>query len=420
MGEMESTGKPFDISKRAVWEAYRKVAENKGAPGVDGVTIARFEEKLKNNLFKLWNRMSSGSYFPPPVKAVEIPKSGGGVRVLGVPTVADRIAQTVVAKHLEDRVEILFHSSSFGYRPKRSALDAVAACRKRCWKSDWVLDLDVQKFFDTVDHDLMVKAVRAHTDQEWVLLYVARWLTAPMQRADGTTETRTRGTPQGSALSPVLANLFLHYAFDAWMAREYPTVEFERYVDDIVVHCISREQAVMLKERIGDRLASVGLTLHPKKTKVVYCKDGKRRGRHPVTEFTFLGYDFRARKARSRQGRMFTSFLPAVSKNAMKAMNREVRGWRIHLRSNRHLGEIARFINPIVRGWLNYYGAFYRSELFALCARINTYLVRWARKKYKRLLAFKRLHAWWLDVQAVAPRLFHHWSYTRDFLPTGW
>ncbi len=420
MGEMESEGKPFDISKRAVWEAYRKVAENKGAPGVDGITITKFEEKLKNNLFKLWNRMSSGSYFPPPVKAVEIPKSGGGVRMLGVPTVADRIAQTVVAKHLEDRVERLFHLSSFGYRPGRSALDAVAACRRRCWKSDWVLDLDIQKFFDTVDHDLMVKAVRAHTDQEWVVLYVTRWLRAPMQQVDGTTETRTRGTPQGSALSPVLANLFLHYAFDAWMEREYPTVEFERYVDDIVVHCVNMQQAAMLREKIGDRLASVGLTLHPKKTKVVYCKDGKRRARHPVTAFTFLGYDFRARKARSRQGRMFTSFLPAVSKDAMKAMNREVRGWRIHLRSNRNLGEIARFINPIVRGWLNYYGAFYRSELFALCARINTYLVRWARKKYRRLGAFKRLHEWWRNVQVVAPRLFYHWSFTRDFLPTGW
>jgi group II intron reverse transcriptase/maturase len=202
--------KPFEISKWAVQEAYRRVKANQGAPGVDGVTIEEFEKDLKNNLYRVWNRMSSGSYFPPPVKAVAIPKAGGGVRTLGVPTVADRIAQTVVAMELEKRVEPIFHSDSYGYRPKRSALDAVAACRRRCWKTDWVIDLDIQKFFDTVDHDLLVKAVRANTDQDWVVLYVQRWLVAPLQRPDGTLQARDRGTPQGSSVSPVLANLFLH------------------------------------------------------------------------------------------------------------------------------------------------------------------------------------------------------------------
>src|SRR5215470_2268113 len=213
VGELKSPGKSFEISKWEVWEAWEKVRANKGAPGVDGCSIEDFEKDLKGNLFKIWNRMSSGSYFPPPVRAVEIPKPhGGGTRMLGVPTVADRIAQTVVARRLEDKVEPIFHPDSYGYRPGRKALDAVAVCRRRCWERDWVIDLDVQKFFDSVDHDLIVKAVTAHTDQPWVLLYVRRWLTAPIQLPDGTCAQRDRGTPQGSAISPVLANLFLHYA----------------------------------------------------------------------------------------------------------------------------------------------------------------------------------------------------------------
>ena len=270
MNELKSPGKPFDISKWEVWEAYRQVKANKGAPGVDGCSIEDFESDLKNNLYRVWNRMSSGSYFPPPVKAVEIPKPhGGGVRVLGVPTVADRIAQTVVARRLEAKVEPIFHPDSFGYRPGRSALDAVAACRERCWRRDWIIDLDVQKFFDSVPWDLVIKAVEANTDLPWVVLYVRRWLAAPLQLPDGILAERDRGTPQGSAISPVLANLFLHYAFDAWMAREYPDVAFERYADDAVVHCESQQQAQEVLAAIANRMAQVGLRLHPDKTKVV-------------------------------------------------------------------------------------------------------------------------------------------------------
>ena len=299
MNELKSPGKPFDISKWEVWEAYRQVKANKGAPGVDGCSIEDFESDLKNNLYRVWNRMSSGSYFPPPVKAVEIPKPhGGGVRVLGVPTVADRIAQTVVARRLEAKVEPIFHPDSFGYRPGRSALDAVAACRERCWRRDWIIDLDVQKFFDSVPWDLVIKAVEANTDLPWVVLYVRRWLAAPLQLPDGILAERDRGTPQGSAISPVLANLFLHYAFDTWMAREYPDVAFERYADDAVVHCESQQQAQEVLAAIANRMAQVGLRLHPDKTKVVYCKDGSRRGSHEHTSFTFLGFTFRARKAR--------------------------------------------------------------------------------------------------------------------------
>lgn len=420
MGEPKLQNKPFEISKWTVWEAYRKVKANKGAPGVDGQSLAAFEEDLQGNLYKIWNRMSSGSYFPPAVRAVEIPKAAGGVRTLGVPTVADRVAQTVVAMELEARVEPIFHRDSYGYRPNRSALDAVGQCRRRCWSRDWVIDLDIAQFFDTVDHDLMVKAVRAHTDQEWVVLYVQRWLVAPLQRPDGTLEARDRGTPQGSAVSPVLANLFLHYAFDAWMEREFPTVAFERYVDDAVVHCVSEKQAHMLRDKIAARFDEVGLRLHPEKTKIVYCKDGKRRGSFEQTSFTFLGYTFRARAARDRHGSMFTSFLPAISKDAMKRLNREVRGWRLHRHNTWDLGQIARWINPIVRGWLQYYGRFYRSELYPLLKRINTYLMRWVRKKYRRLHGFKKAHAWWKMVGERVPHLFFHWRWTRGFMATGW
>ena len=256
--------KPFDIPKQMVWEAYRRVAANKGAPGVDGQTVAEFESDLKDNLYKVWNRMSSGSYFPPPVKGVEIPKPhGGGVRLLGVPTVADRVAQTVVAMHLEERAEPRFHPDSYGYRPRKAAWEAVEACRQRCWKYDWVIDLDVQKFFDTVPWDLVVKAVEAVCDTPWVLLYVKRWLSAPLQLPDGTVVERDKGTPQGSAVSPILANLFMHYALDRWLARNYPGCPFERYADDAVVHCVSRQQAEAVLEAIAARMAEVGLRLPP-------------------------------------------------------------------------------------------------------------------------------------------------------------
>jgi group II intron reverse transcriptase/maturase len=410
MSELKVPGKPFAISKQEVWEAWEKVKANKGAPGVDGCSIGDFEADLKNNLYKIWNRMSSGSYFPPPVLAVEIPKPhGGGTRILGVPTVADRVAQTVAARRLEGKVEPIFHKDSYGYRPGRSALDAVAGCRKRCWEYDWVIDLDIQKFFDSVPWDLMVKAVEANTGQPWVVLYVRRWLAAPVQSPDGTLRQRDRGTPQGSAVSPVLANLFLHYAFDTWMDREFPGVLFERYVDDAVVHCASHAQALVVAEAIGGRMEQVGLRLHPGKTRIVYCQDGNRRGSHEHTSFTFLGFTFRQRRARNKQGRSFSAFLPAISKEALKRISTEVRSWRLHRRMGHTFSELARRINPIVRGWMQYYGAFYRSAMCQLLSRINAYLVRWIRKKYKRLRAEKKAIECWQGITARYPRLFAHW-----------
>jgi RNA-directed DNA polymerase len=423
-GPKPQDSKPFQIDKKVVWEAFVRVKANKGAAGVDEQSIEEFEADLKNNLFRIWNRLSSGSYFPPPVLAVEIPKAGGkAVRLLGVPTVADRVAQTVVRMYLEPKVEPIFHPDSNGYRPGKSALDAVGVCRQRCWRSDWVIDLDIRAFFDSVPWDLVVKAVAHHLtdDERWILLYVRRWLEAPLQRQDGALVARDRGTAQGSAVSPLLANLFMHYAFDAWMERTFPSIGFERYVDDVVVHCASQRQALMLREAIGQRLAEVGLTLHPEKTKVVYCQDRNRRtGSYEHTSFTFLGYEFRARQARDKHGKFFGSFLPAISRDAEKRINREVRGWRLHRHTDWSLGQLARWINPIVRGWLRYYGRFYRSKLYALCKRINTYLMRWARKKYRRLHGFKKVHEWWTAVGQRYPRLFAQWEYTRGFMATGW
>lgn len=419
MSKSSPTSKSFDIPKRLVWEAYQRVKANDGAAGVDRVSLGEFESDLQNNLYKIWNRMSSGTYFPPPVKAVEIPKvHGGGTRLLGIPTVGDRIAQTVVAMQLEPRTEAIFHPDSYGYRPGRSAHGALRRCRQRCWQKNWVIDLDIQKFFDSVDHDLMVKAVEANTDQRWVVLYVKRWLTAGLALPDGTVTERDRGTPQGSAVSPVLANLFMHYAFDTWLAREFPSVGFERYADDAVVHCVTQRQAHQVLAALTQRMEEVGLRLHPDKTKIVYCQDDRRRGSYANTSFTFLGYTFRPRSARGRDGKPFVGFQPAVSAEAFQKMSRHVRRWRLHRRTRHNLDELAEAINPIVAGWMNYYGRFYRSALYPLLQRINTYLVRWAGRKYKRLRTFKRAQAWWLGVLDRDPELFTHWVWERSFL--GW
>ncbi|MFG2348686.1 group II intron reverse transcriptase/maturase [Streptomyces phaeochromogenes] len=415
MDQLKASGKPFDISKQEVWDAWIKVKGNQGAPGVDGVSIEEFEKDLRGNLYKIWNRMSSGTYFPPPVMAVEIPKQHGapGTRVLGVPTVADRIAQTVVAAHLEKRVEPIFHPDSYGYRPRRSALDAVGTCRRRCWKYDWVIDMDIRKFFDSVRWDLVLKAVEGNTDARWLVLYVTRWLAAPLQQPDGTLRTRDRGTPQGSAVSPVLANLFMHYAFDRWLVRQFPGVAFERYADDAVVHCASASQARRVLAALQGRLAEVGLELHPDKTKIVYCKDSNRRGSFEQVSFTFLGYTFRPRSAQRRDGVVFTAFLPAVSREALKKMSTSVRSWRLHRRINSTEADLARMINPIVRGWMAYYGAFYHTELTPVLDRINTYLLRWIMKKYRKSGTLRKARQAMAQAAVRRPRYFAHWIWVK-------
>ncbi|MGB8387986.1 group II intron reverse transcriptase/maturase [Mycobacterium sp.] len=411
MSELKSAIKSHDIPKLLVWRAWLKVKENGGAAGADGVSISQFEADLKGNLYKLWNRMSSGSYFPGPVRAVEIPKKGG-TRVLGIPNVVDRVAQTVAVMALEPEVEKVFHDDSYGYRPGRSPVDAVAACRGRCFKKDWVVDLDVKAFFDSVRWDLVLKAVERHTDSKWVLLYVQRWLKAPMLMPDGTLNARTKGTPQGGPISPLLANLFLHYGFDMWMVREFPTVTFERFADDAVVHCVTERQARQVREAIGRRFVDIGLEVHPDKTRTVYCKDSRRRQEFDQVSFTFCGYAFRPRMAFDKNRKqVYTGFLPAVAPEKLTAMSRKIAAWRIHRRTTLTLKDLAREVNPALRGWLNYFTVFYPTMVIPLCERIDRHLMRWARRKYKRLeRSDKRAREWLNGVRERAPGLFAHWA----------
>ncbi len=403
--------KPFEIPKREVWEAYKRVKANQGAAGVDGQSIADFEADLSNNLYKLWNRLSSGSYFPPPVRRVDIPKGDGRTRPLGIPTVADRIAQTVVKRYLEPLLEPRFHGDSYGYRPGKSALDAVGVARQRCWRRDWVLDLDIKAFFDSIETNLLMRAVRKHTDCPWVLLYIERWLTAPVQMADGSLIARQRGTPQGGVVSPLLANLFLHYAFDLWMRRNHRDILFERYADDAICHCRSEAQAKTLRASLERRFAECGLTLHPEKTKIVYCKDEDRRRDYPNQKFDFLGYTFRPRLARRRGGKIGVSFSPAASDKALKAIRQTVRGWSLHNRSDKSLDDLARMFNSHIRGWINYYGRYYKSALYPTLRHIDRTLARWAHRKFKSLRRHRRRSRHWLErIARRQPRLFAHWG----------
>jgi RNA-directed DNA polymerase len=405
-----SKTKSFSISKRAVWEAYLRVKANQGAAGVDGQSVKDFEVGLKDNLYKIWNRMSSGSYFPPPVRTVDIPKSDGRSRRLGIPAVSDRVAQMVVKMYLEPEVEPIFHPDSYGYISGRSALDAVGVVRKRCWWYNWVIDLDIKGFFDNIDHELMVHAVRKHTDSKWMVLYIERWLKAPAQLEDGSLIEREKGTPQGGVISPLLANIFLHHAFDEWMRTDHPSTPFARYADDIIVHCRTEAQARVMLRVIERRLARCKLQLHPEKTRIVYCKDAKRLGSYEHESFDFLGYSFRPRGCKGRS--YFTGFTPAVSKSAIKAMSSVIRGWKLHLWSSSSLEDIARRINPVVRGWLNYYGKYYRSAMRPILRQLQYALVRWAMRKHKRLKGHWRKATHWLGrIARREPRLLASWEF---------
>ena len=407
---MEET-KPFKISKQAVKIAFDRVKANKGTYGIDEQTIAEFEENLKDNLYKIWNRMSSGTYFPKPVKAVAIPKKNGGTRILGIPTVEDRVAQMVAKIYFEPNVEKIFHEDSYGYRPNKSAIQAVGVLRERCWRKDWVVDFDIKGLFDNIRHDYLIEMVKRHTKEQWIILYIERWLKTPFKMQDETIKPRTAGTPQGGVISPVLANLFMHYVFDDFMSKEIPTIQWVRYADDGVLNCVSLKQAKYIIKVLDKRFKTFGLELNLEKTKIVYCKDKHRKGNYENIAFDFLGYTFRTRSAIDKKGIRFSSFLPSMSDKAQKAIREEIRSWRIQLRVNKSLQDIANMLNCKIQGWINYYSHYYKAGINTILEYINTILIKWVKRKYKTIRSTKKATNWLAEIAQRDTKLFAHWKY---------
>ena len=404
--------KQYNISKKVVLEAYKRVRQNKGSAGIDGIDFAKFEENLKDNLYKIWNRMSSGSYFPSPVLAVEIPKKNGGTRTLGIPTISDRIAQMTARMYLEPKVEPLFHKDSYGYRPNKSAIDAIGKVRERCWRYDYVIELDIKGLFDNIDHELLMKAVELHTDEKWLKLYIRRWLKTPFATKEGILTERKSGTPQGGVISPVLANIFLHYAFDVWMERNYPIAPFARYADDAIIHCKSEKEAKEIKEALNQRMKQCKLELHPDKTKIVYCKDEDRIEDYPVTQFDFLGYTYKAVYIKCKDGKLRNNFIASASQKACKNLRDKIKELKLHKMSGSSINIIAQAINPIVRGWTNYFGKYNASALKYTIKCIENRILRWAMNKYKYFRGRRqRAEKWLSELRNREPKLFAHWSY---------
>lgn len=402
----------YPIPQSCIEESWKRVKRKKGAAGIDGVTTEDFEKDLENNLYKIWNRMTSGSYFPPPVRIVEIPKSSGGKRKLGVPTVADRIAQTVAKTYLEPLVEPKFHDDSYGYRPNRKPHDAIEKARKRCWEYDWAVEIDIKGYFDNIDHELLMELLKTHTEIKWVLLYVARWLKAGAHAPESnTTIVSHKGSPQGSVISPLLSNIFLHHAFDTWMEERYAECPFERFADDIVIHCRSEEQAVKTRDAVAARLAEWKLELSPEKTRIVYCKDNKRNGPHEPITLQFLGYDFKPRRAENSQDKsVFMGYLPAIGRKARISIYEQIREWKLAKRTQQSFLDLCRDINPQIRGWMNYFSKFYGSAMEPILNHIDETLARWGKRKYKSLSSHTRARQWLSRIRSREPKLLAHWK----------
>jgi group II intron reverse transcriptase/maturase len=405
--------KTIPISRSMIWEAYKRVRANQGSSGVDSISMEEYEADRRKHLYKLWNRMASGSYFPPPVKEVEIPKKDGKVRKLGIPTISDRVAQEAIKMYIEPRFEAIFSPNSYGYRPRKNAHQALEQVRANCRKTDWVIDLDIKGFFDNISHDKLMLAVDKHIPEKWVKLYIKRWLAAPVLKKTGELITKDGlGTPQGGVISPLLANLYLHYGFDMWLEQTDKTVNYTRYADDVIVHCKSKQHAEQMLKQINKRMNEIDLEIHPKKTKIVYCKDYRRKEKHPEVKFDFLGYSFQPRTTKSkRDGKLFLGFDCAISISSSKRIADKLGELKVEKMTFKSVVGIAQKLNPIIRGWIHYYGRFRMSSLHRVFRLLNQRLVRWARKRYKRYkTSLKRAYRWLARVQTQYPYLFYHWQ----------
>jgi group II intron reverse transcriptase/maturase len=404
------------ISRQMVWEAYQKVRSNKGSAGVDAISMQEFDANRRKHLYKLWNRMASGSYFPPPIKEVEISKKDGSIRKLGIPTISDRVGQMVVKMFIEPRLEKIFSPNSYGYRPNRSAHQALAKVRENCWKKSWVIDLDIKGFFDNIDHQKLMLAVEKNVSENWVLLYIKRWLESPVITKSGNQiERQGKGTPQGGVISPLLANLFLHYAFDKWLQQTDERVEFTRYADDVIIHCNSQSHAEQVLRLVHHRMGSVGLELHPQKTKIVYCRDHKRKGHYPVVKFDFLGYSFQPRSSFSKKmGGMFLGYDCAISISSRKRIADKLEELNVNKLNFKSIVGIAQYLNPMIRGWVRYYGKFKMYELTKVFRLLSKRLVWWARNRYKRYKTnIRKAYKWLASIRKQFPTLFYHWNFSQ-------
>ena len=405
--------KSIPISRPMVWEAYKKVHSNQGSAGVDQISMEEFDAQRSKHLYKLWNRMASGSYFPPPVKEVEIPKKDGKVRKLGIPTISDRVAQMVVKEYLEARFEKIFSPHSYGYRPNRNAHQALESVRENCRKTDWVIDLDIKGFFENIDHDKLMLAVEKHVSEKWCIMYILRWLQMPVLTKSGELiQKQGKGTPQGGVISPLLANLFLHYTMDKWLEQAHPTVSYERYADDAILHCKNKGQAEDVLKTLKERMLKCGLELHPEKTKLVYCKDYRRQENHELVKFDFLGYSFQPRSTKSkRTGNLFVGFDCAISISSKKRIANKMKELDIVHLTHKSIVGVAIYLDPFIRGWVNYYGRFRICALKPIFQLLRNRLVMWARKRYKRYkTSLNRAFDWLNRIKEQFPNLFYQWK----------
>jgi len=399
-----------------VLEAYQKVRSNKGSAGIDAISMHEFDANRSKHLYKLWNRMASGSYFPPPVKEVEIPKKDGSIRKLGIPTISDRVGQMVVKMFIEPRLEAVFSPNSYGYRPKRNAHQALAKVRKNCWKQNWVIDLDIKGFFDNIDHNKLMLAVEKHVPENWVKFYIKRWLEAPVVTVAGElNQKQGKGTPQGGVISPLLANLFLHYAFDKWLEQTDKNVVFTRYADDVILHCNTKTHAEQTLNLVHQRMETVGLELHPQKTKIVYCRDYRRREKYPTVKFDFLGYSFQPRTAYSKKKKnLFLGYDCAISIGSRKRIADKLEEINVNKLTFKSIVGVAQYLNPMIRGWVYYYGKFKMYELTKVFRLLSKRLVWWARKRYKRYkTSIRKGYKWLASIRKQFPTLFYHWNFSQ-------